>query len=251
MLGIILNNLFFVTYSYNMRHFRTNKVNKISWNILIILIIIVLSLYLFISISVSNSAKLIKIAAIEVDNYNKELLMTYIRTDSLFKDDLNNVIELVKNNKDEIVAINYNMSVTYNILKIISNDLKDGFKNNLSDFSKNMVFQNNDYIVISYPLGIVSNNVYLNNLGPKVPLKMSVLSNIVTGIKTDVSNYGINNVLVSAYLSVDMTSNLVVPLVAENITEHYEILLDSKVVMGNVPTYMGSAIESQSPIVSN
>lgn len=239
-----------------MKQFKTHKSKRIRWNFFIGIIIVLLSFFLYISISVQISPKLVNIATIKIDNYYKDLLMKYLTTDDLSEDDLSeddlkDIIELVRNNKDEIVAVNYNMNITYNILKVISNKLEDGFNNNLSDISKYNITNNNSDIILSYPMGIVSDNVYFNNFGPNVPIKISFLTNLVTGIKTNVNNYGINNVLVSAYLNVDVVSNIVVPLQSQNITEHYEILLASEVVMGNVPTYMGSTIESQSPIVSN
>ena len=57
------------------------------------------------------------IAEVKLNNYNNELIMKFITTDELTKDSLNNIIELIKNNKDEIIAINYNMDLTYQILK--------------------------------------------------------------------------------------------------------------------------------------
>ena len=102
-----------------------------------------------------------------------------------------------------------------------------------------------------YPIGLATNNVYLSHLGPKVPVKISFLSSLVTGIKTDVTNYGINNVMLSIYLDVDVTNNIIVPMLDKDISGHYEVLLASKVVMGNVPTYIGNMLESKSPIVTN
>src|SRR5574344_990910 len=205
-----------------MKQFKTHKSKRIRVNCFIGIIIVLLIVFLYIIISVQISPKLVNIATIKIDNYYKDLLMKYLTTDDLSEDDLKDIIELVRNNKDEIVAVNYNMNITYNILKVISNKLEDGFNNNLSDISKYNITNNNSDIILSYPMGIVSDNVYFNNFGPNVPIKISFLTNLVTGIKTNVNNYGINNVLVSAYLNVDVVSNIVVPLQSQNITEHYE-----------------------------
>ncbi len=55
----------------------------------------------------------------------------------------------------------------------------------------------------------------------------------------------------SIYVNVDVTNNIIVPLVSKSVTNHYEVLLASKIVMGSVPSYMGNILENKSPIVTN
>ena len=234
-----------------MKQFKTNKYKKINYSFLLSLIVFLLGIFIFLNISMKASPKLIEIASVKLNNYNNELIMNFITADIISKDKLNDIIELVKNNKDEIVAINYNMDLTYEILKNVSENLEKGLNSNFSKYLDNKASSVENGTILYYPLGIASDNIYLNNLGPKIPVKVSFLTNLITGIKTDVSNYGINNVKMSIYLSVDVTNNIIVPLVSKSISSHYEVLLGSKVIMGNVPTYMGNILENKSPIVTN
>jgi sporulation protein YunB len=234
-----------------MRKFKSGKTFKINYVPIIIIIIISLSVFIYTGLVTRLSPKLIDIVETKLKNANNELIMKFITTDILTKDSLNDIIELVKNNKDEIVAINYNMDNTYNLLKDVSNNLEIGLNSNLgssiSEYKTNVA----DGIILYYPIGLASSNLFINNLGPNVPVKVSYLSSLVTGVKTDVKNYGINNVMISIYLNVDVTNNIIVPMINKDINGHYEILLASKVVMGTVPNYLGSTLESQSPIISN
>ena len=234
-----------------MKQFKSSKNIKINYSFLIAIIIFILAMIIYFNISLKASPKLIDIASVKLNNYNNELIMKFITADVLTKNSLNDIIDLVKNNKDEIVAINYNMDLTYGILKNVSESLEQGLNSNFSKYLNTESSNVENGIIMYYPLGIATNNVFINNLGPKVPVKISFLTSLVTGIKTDVSNYGINNVKMSIYVNVDVTNNIIVPLVSKSVTNHYEVLLASKIVMGSVPSYMGNILENKSPIVTN
>ena len=234
-----------------MKQFKSSKNIKINYSFLIAIIIFILAMIIYFNISLKASPKLIDIASVKLNNYNNELIMKFITADVLTKNSLNDIIDLVKNNKDEIIAINYNMDLTYAILKNVSENLEHGLNSNFSKYLSNESSNVENGIIMYYPLGIATDNVFINNLGPKVPVKISFLTSLVTGIKTDVSNYGINNVKMSIYVNVDVTNNIIVPLVAKSVTNHYEVLLASKIVMGSVPSYMGNILENKSPIVTN
>ena len=234
-----------------MKHFKSSKNIKINYTFLIAITIFILAMIMYFNISLKASPKLIDIASVKLNNYNNELIMKFITADVLTKNSLNDIIDLVKNNKDEIVAINYNMDLTYGILKNVSENLEQGLNSNFSKYLSNESSNVENGIIMYYPLGIATDNVFINNLGPKVPVKISFLTSLVTGIKTDVSNYGINNVKMSIYVNVDVTNNIIVPLVSKSVTNHYEVLLASKIVMGSVPSYMGNILENKSPIVTN
>lgn len=234
-----------------MKHFKSSKNIKINYTFLITITIFILAMIMYFNISLKASPKLIDIASVKLNNYNNELIMKFITADVLTKNSLNDIIDLVKNNKDEIVAINYNMDLTYGILKNVSESLEQGLNSNFSKYLNTESSNVENGIIMYYPLGIATNNVFINNLGPKVPVKISFLTSLVTGIKTDVSNYGINNVKMSIYVNVDVTNNIIVPLVSKSVTNHYEVLLASKIVMGSVPSYMGNILENKSPIVTN
>ncbi len=234
-----------------MKHFKSSKNIKINYTFLITITIFILAMIMYFNISLKASPKLIDIASVKLNNYNNELIMKFITADVLTKNSLNDIIDLVKNNKDEIVAINYNMDLTYGILKNVSESLEQGLNSNFSKYLNTESSNVENGIIMYYPLGIATDNVFINNLGPKVPVKISFLTSLVTGIKTDVSNYGINNVKMSIYVNVDVTNNIIVPLVSKSVTNHYEVLLASKIVMGSVPSYMGNILENKSPIVTN
>ena len=98
-------------------------------------------------------------------------------------------------------------------------------------------------MVLRYPIGLASSNILLNNLGYRIPLKLILNSNVLTGIKTKVTNYGLNNALIEVYLRVSFVSNVIYFNMDEALKSDYEILLASRMVMGRVPDMFNGYLE--------
>ena len=77
--------------------------------------------------------------------------------------------------------------------KVVSENLKNVETGNIDGIS---FINNEDYdikklkngVISEIPLGIITNNVLLSNLGPKVPVKINLIGNVVSSVETSVSN---------------------------------------------------------------
>lgn len=173
------------------------------------------------------TSKLVNIIQNDIYLYNDNLIEEYLDTKKLQSTDINNLIELIKKDNNEIIGVNYKTSNAYKIIQDISSNIKS---------------QKNEYVVLKYPVGLSTNNILLSNLGYKVPIKVNLVSSLLTGLKTKVSNYGINNSLVEVYLSISITSNIIYFSLDKSLNNTYEILLGSTLVMGSVPSYLNGEI---------
>ena len=208
------------------------------------------------------SNKLILISKNNIKMYNDKLIMDYIDTETLKKDIIDNIIEIVKNDKEEIIAVDYKMTKGYQVMEEISNNVKAGMRNSyiitksyyqqMDTLAEDIFLNGNPSgFILFYPIGLASDNIFLNNLGYKVPVKIRLNSSLLTGFSTKVSNYGINNALVELYLNVDIKSMIITPVVSEEIKDNYSVLISAKLIVGNVPSYLNGTIENQSPVVDN
>ena len=85
--------------------------------------------------------------------------------------------------------------------------------------------------------GIIFNNGLLANLGPKVPVKISLIGDIVTDIVTDIKEYGINNALIQIGIKVKVNEQVILPFATNEISIETNIPLIIKMVKGEVPSY--------------
>ncbi len=190
-------------------------------------------------IGILISPKIINIVKNNISYYDNVLVEEYLDTKELRSNLVMDLITLDKNSKEEIVNINIDTAKSYEILNKISNSLKDNKSSYKDIYSKNK----KDNIILRYPIGLASNNILINNLGYRIPLKLELNSNVLTGIKTKVTNYGLNNALIEVYLKVSFTSNVVYFSLDDAIKSEYEVLLASKMIMGRVPEMFNGYLE--------
>ena len=232
-----------------MKRFKHKKY-KLNITTIIIMLIIVNTIVILNYYKNNLSYKLIDISKNTIEVYNNYLIMNFISNDILSKSDLNNIVKLNKNNKDEIISIEYDTKLTYKLLKVVTDELYQIVSQTTYKDILDYDFDIKDDLVIYYPVLLSSNNIFLNNLGPKVPVKIKFLSSLLTNINTKVTSYGLNNVLLEIYINITINDDIVIPYYKDKISKDYNVLLSSKVVMGTLPNYLGTSIENSSPILS-
>ena len=92
-------------------------------------------------------------------------------------------------------------------------------------------------IIYEVPTGIIFNNGLLANLGPKIPVRLNLIGDITTDIKTNIKEYGINNALIEISVNVKVTEQVVLPFDTKEIKVETNIPLAIKVIKGDVPGY--------------
>ena len=217
---------------------RRKKVNFLWIYIILILFEVIWSIN---SLGKLISPKLINIVKNNIVYYDNLLVEEYLDTQELRSNLIDDLISLDKNKNEEIMNININTAKSYELMSSIVKELKSK-SNSYSDidsYAKNKRGQ----MVLRYPIGLASSNILLNNLGYRIPLKLVLNSNVLTGIKTKVTNYGLNNALIEVYLKVSFVSNVIYFNMDEAVKSDYEILLASQMVMGRVPDMFNGYLE--------
>ena len=85
-------------------------------------------------------------------------------------------------------------------------------------------------------------------MGPKIPVKLSLLGDVITGFSTDVTEYGINNALIKLMIDVKVDTRIILPIISEEITINANIPIAMKVVQGKIPDYYMNGFTSRSNI---
>lgn len=187
---------------------------------------------------------------IVIKNVNKSVynnVFSILGSDELGSEELLDVISLSKNNDGEVISVDYNMNIAYDVLSNCMDDLYSSITSlDMSSLYKSGI--NNVYYI---PMGLIYNNVLLDNLGFRIPCKINFISDIDMGFMTKVKDYGVNNLLIEIYLVIDVKSYIMSPSTYKEFGEKYEILVASKIVLGRIPMYYGGIMEKSSSIVSS
>ncbi len=190
-----------------------------------------------------SSNKILRVVNDKIENINTSYANNIIDSDILKNVEIDKLLVVSKNKNDEISEINFDVKNSYKILiKIVKK-----IKNNLEKSDVNAQVNNfgKDSFSISIPFGIVFKSPYVQNLGPKIPLKVNSEGVINSGLKTKVKNYGINNVLMEIYASFEIKQQIIIPFNSKNISKKYEVLLASKIVEGKIPNIYGGNLSKE------
>ena len=229
-----------------------NTINKMLF--VVFFCVILCSIFLFNSYSKSVSNKSILLIDEKTNKILYQFFSDLITDEVINKNTVGDVLEIVKNSKGEILAVNYNLEKTYKVLTVVSdiltksiNNLENGkidvkiYDKYLSCGKKGLVF--------NMPLFYGSNNILLNNLGPRIPVLLNFNETLLTNIKTKVTDYGLNNALLEIYITVEMNKLIITPVQKKSEKFYYDILIGALVVNGSVPNFYGKTYENSSGIL--
>lgn len=92
-------------------------------------------------------------------------------------------------------------------------------------------------IIYEIPYGMALNNALLANLGPRLPVRFTLLGEITSQVVCEVTQYGINNALIEVIATLIIKMQVVIPLATTISEMEYPIPIAIKVIQGVVPTY--------------
>ncbi len=239
-----------------MKKLKLKNKNKKFKNTIINIIIVffctfLIAFFMFNYYANTTSKKAVVLVNEKLDKILYQIFNELITNDIINKDNVNDILKITKNSRGEILTVNYDLEKTYSILTKVSNILKDGIndlengKIDVSIYDEYLTNGKNG-LILNIPLFLASKNIFLNSLGPKIPVVISFNENILTNIKTKVNSYGFNNALLEVYIVVDMKKTIITPLKEDENKFNYEILIGALVVNGSVPSIYGGKLESSS-----
>lgn len=228
-------------------HYRFPKM-KISTQIVLIFVLVcfLVGHFLFCFSNVFTS-KMMPVAELTISKYIDSVASNF-KMYSLGKNSSDEFLLVTENEKGEITSIDYDMEHIYELAGDFTELIESSMNENIDvlpyqsfDFKK----QDSDGIVLALPFGIVSDSVLFSNLGPNIPVSIHFIDSVLSQVKTNVTDYGINNVLLEVYLNVKISYEIVSPVMEEEKTLEYQLLMDSKVIQGVVPNWFSGAYQSQ------
>ena len=224
------------------------SVNKIFMKLLILLIINYFLLKYF------GNLYLLRLNTFIKENNNimiKANLNKIIKNNNVIT--LDNLYSIKYNNDKEIINITLNINEVNKYLgkylRIIYDSLEDCNYTYLNKYYKNINIHNRFYYLL--PFGMISDNPFLYNSGPKVIMSYEFINIPTLKIDVSIRNYGLNNSIAETYLIVNIDQSILKPILYSIGTYNYKFLLSSNIIEGRVPTYLGSSINTQSDSISS
>lgn len=155
---------------------------------------------------------------------------------------IDDLFVIKEDNNGNIISMDVNPSKTNELLVKAGKILEQNFKyleNGEIDKLKieGININNKKGIIHEIPSGIVFDNVFLNNLLPKIPVRLNLVGTIFSKLTTDVESYGINNAIFKVNIFVSTELRVVLPFTSKNTKLEATIPIIIKIIEGKVPSY--------------
>lgn len=234
-----------------MKRFKIKNHYKLKNIIIIILIIIFFTTSCMLTIiGRKASDNIYYISRNIVNTITTNTVNNYIRIDLFKKYNINDLI-IINYQDKKIVNVDYNLENAYEILIDIKKNIIENIGSSISAYYNYEYFINNNRVIIEMPFYNYTDNPLIANLGPKIKVGLSMVRLIDGSVKTKIKTYGINSLLVELYVTFTITSAIVVPYEKEADTVNtYEVLISSKVIQGEIPSFYNGLLENKSELIT-
>lgn len=160
--------------------------------------------------------------------------------------DINEIIENVPTDSAEMVTTKFNTEIINRVLaettELVQEQLRaiergdTSILKSLTELDLEVEDAGNlEGIVYTVPLGQATGNALLGNLGPKVPIRFHAVGNVTSNIKSDITEFGINNAFVEINIHLVVKVQIIVPFATEETTIEQDIPVAMGLIQGQVP----------------
>ena len=205
---------------------------KLIIKIFIILFFIIIISFIFIILLSKNISK----TYLNYSEIEMKRVVTTVINKTINDIDFDDNIFILKE-IDNIKVVDYNPITLNKIISTISNNVYDNLrlieKMDINTLNKFNIDKNIFYI----PSFIIFDSVMLNNIGPRIPIKLEIIEAVNSNILTKVTEYGINNSLIEISIKVNVSCKMVLPLSSSNLEVEVIVPFAIKIIQGNIPEY--------------
>ena len=224
------------------------KKNKVINKIILIIILLSISiLYVFKIFNSKALPQLIEYSEIETTKIVSSVISNTVVEEISNNINMESLFITTKDSSGNIKSIDFNSSEVNKILskasKTVEQNLKYLSSGNIDKLNLDNYVSNYDEekfkkgIIYELPSGIIFNNIILNNLFPKIPIKMDLIGSVFSKLSVDIKDYGINNALIKVNINIESEVKILLPFVSSVKKINVDVPVIMKVTEGNVPSY--------------
>jgi sporulation protein YunB len=141
------------------------------------------------------------------------------------------------------------------IVTLIHKNIKEVEEGNLSALESHSNVQlesdktkESKRVAYSVPLGRITDNTLLANLGPDIPIEFSAIGDVQSDVKTKVVEFGINGGVIEVYIELKVNIEIIIPLATDTTVVTRNIPIGMGVFRGDVPQFYNGSGQSSPAI---
>ncbi|TDL33131.1 sporulation protein YunB [Jeotgalibacillus sp. S-D1] len=172
--------------------------------------------------------------------------------------DINEIIENVPTDSAEMVTTQFNTEIINRVqvetTELVQEHLRAIERGDLSvlrslteldiDLEES---EDMEGIVYTVPLGQATGNALLGNLGPRIPVRFQAVGSVMSNVKSNIREFGINNAFVEVSIHITVNVQIIVPFATKVTTIEQDIPVAMGLIRGQVPEIYNVGGEGMAP----
>lgn len=234
------------------------KLKKRDFAVLIVFLVLAFTCIWFALLNKYAKPILLDYASVETTKLSTLIINKAVENQVSNNFNFNDMVKTLTNKNGEIVSVDFDTNLVNQSLVSINNTIQANLKYleegklSLHDFPDiNNTYKLDKYskgIIYQIPFGVITDSPILSDIGPKIPIKTSLIGSVISNVRTDVKEYGINNALLKVYIEVTVTEQVILPFVSKKIDISIEVPVLMKIINGSIPDVYGGGYSVTSPI---
>lgn len=218
-------------------------VKKINIYLIIFLILGIVTLYILNIFSKKAIPILMDYSKVEVKKIATTLINNAVINEVAKNITIDDLFIIKYSDEGKIISMDVNSKTTNNLLIKSNMEVEKYFKylekGEISKLNLIGVEIESDKkgVIFEVPTGIIFNNVFLNNLFPKIPVRLNLVESVFSRISTEVEDYGINNAIFKVNINITVDLKVVLPFISDTTELVVNIPIIIKIIEGEVPSY--------------
>lgn len=233
--------------------------NKLKYVLWLLIANVVISFFLLKIIGEKLNPILARYVNIEANRFANNVVNSTVN-EMIIKNYEEELFRISQNENGEIEMLDYNTQKVNKLLLEITNeiqkkltDLEEGKIAEL-EISNNFKLKNiskiKNGVLCEVPIGALKGSTLFANIGPNIPIKLSFIGQVQSNLDTEITSYGINNIVIETNVVVEVEEQITMPTTSKNRTLIITAPLTIKIIKGTVPNYYASNIEKKSESIS-
>lgn len=204
---------------------------------IVIILIIILSLFLIFYLTNKIMPIYLNYTEGELEKLVTTIINKSVNEEITNKLEIDNLFIIKNNDNTKTTIVDFDPVILNQVMSTISDTVYTNLKLVSEKDSETLKKYNISSNIFYIPTGMIFDSVLLNNLGPKIPINMEIISSINPDIETKVTEYGINNSLIEVFIHVIVDVRMILPISSSNIQITVVVPLTVKLIQGSVPEY--------------
>lgn len=239
-------------------HLRKRKRFKIHSKFFLLFLFVLFFVFFSIRLLGKNVTPiLLETSELEIEKISSIVVNQSISSIPMDEHFFQNLFETVTSSDGTIQTIDFNSATVNKLLNNITTNVLENLKSlengtfdssllSSSYLTENQLKNLRRGVLQEIPIGLITKNPVLSNLGPKIPIRIHYTGDVLSNITTDIKSYGINNALLQVGVHLEVTVQILLPYLTKEKVILFDVPLSIKMIQGKIPTYYSGGISKDS-----